>query len=439
MTLHQVIYQRTCCIVFLCLSIFAPIPGKAQTVTGSNVLEKKWLKSGKYEMACYAESGGQLVEMSSFAIEISVQHKTLSVYTALTLSGSNDQWIDTSIADAVTFKPQYRSCYNRNREFVLKYGKEVAGYYLDKKSGKRTSVKETVQTDFVDSYIYPYMLGLLPLKSGYNTSLTVYDYKPENSSNIKKALIEEVKSSRYISSLTGEHNTWQVSVYEEATGDRYDYYIDKETRRIWKVDIHTQNQHLVMVDKESDFNPFKNTFNKDATLQLVKSGSAVISGQTFARDNENEGLLKGMAVLNVNKKQYAPEGTSIVLIPYTDFFKEWIKLNEASRKKGRSIPLPQEALSCIKVASVYDDKGHFEFVNLMPGDYLIFTAFGYNHTSRRTEVTGYTDTYVNGLFQGTSENTVTNSYNVNASASIKKIVTIKEPGEQVVVKLKKTL
>ena len=195
----------------------------------------------------------------------------------------------------------------------------------------------------------------------------------------------------------------------------------------------------MMVDKEIDFNPIKSPFDKVATMKLIKSGSAAISGQAYAKDNENEGLLSNIAVVNINKKQYAPEGTSIVLIPYTAFFKEWIKLNESSRKKGRSIPLPQDAADCIKVVTVYDDKGHFEFVNLMPGDYLVYTEFGYRHTTRRTEVTGYTDTYINGLYQGTSTNTTSRSYSGNAGASIKKVVTIEKEGEQVEIKLKKTL
>jgi len=82
---------------------------------------------------------------------------------------------------------------------------------------------------------------------------------------------------------------------------------------------------------------------------------------------------------------------------------------------------------------------YFEFVNLMPGDYLIFAEIGYVHTSRRTEVVGYTDTYVNGLYQGTSENTTVRSYVGNTSATVKKVVKIEKEGETVEVKLKKTL
>ncbi len=408
---------------------------------GKIPFDTKLLKSGKYEMGCFVMNGGRQTEFGSFIIDIAFNSdQNLSIYTVLNLFGSNEPRLDTTVADGNTFKPLYRSSFNKEYDLQLNYDKEVTGYHFDKQSGKKSVIKDAVDNAYLDGYCYPYLLGMLPLTAGYNASMPVYDYRPENTENVKNAVIEEVTTNRYISKLTGEHKVWQVTVYEEATGDKYQYYLDKDTRRMWKVDIFSKaGQHLVMVDKEIDFNPIKSPFDKVATMKLIKSGSAAISGQAYAKDNENEGLLSNIAVVNINKKQYAPEGTSIVLIPYTAFFKEWIKLNESSRKKGRSIPLPQDAADCIKVVTVYDDKGHFEFVNLMPGDYLVYTEFGYRHTTRRTEVTGYTDTYINGLYQGTSTNTTSRSYSGNAGASIKKVVTIEKEGEQVEIKLKKTL
>jgi hypothetical protein len=125
--------------------------------------------------------------------------------------------------------------------------------------------------------------------------------------------------------------------------------------------------------------------------------------------------------------------------PYTPYFKEWVTINEKLRKQGRSVPLAKEAAGCIKVATVYDNAGNFEFTSLMPGDYLLYTEFGYEHTSVRTEVVGYTDTYINGMFQGSSANTEVKRYGTNASAAIKKVVTISKAGEKLSVKLKKTL
>lgn len=415
---------------------------QAQTVLtpAENVFDKKWMKNGTYEMACYTYANGQQIEISTFTIQINSTDKALAVYTALQMKGTEDVIIDTSIADGSTFKPIYRSSFSKNKAMVVNYGKEVTGHYHDKQTGKKHIIKEGAGNAFFDSYTYPYLLGLLPLTSGYKNDLAVYDYKPANKTNTKKARIEEVKSHLYTSNMTGEHKVWQVKVYEEATNDNYVYYIDKETRRLWKIEIQTQGQQLLLIDKEIDYNPFTTTFDKASTLKMVTSGSSVILGQAFARDNQNGGLLKGMAVLNINKKQHARMGTSVILIPYTDYFKEWIKVNDAARKKGRQgFPLSKDAAACIKVTTVYDNDGHFEFTNLMAGEYLLYTEFGYVHTSSRTEIIGYTDTYINGMFQGSRANTTTYNVAANVSATIKKTVTIKSDGDKVEVKLKKTL
>ena len=113
--------------------------------------------------------------------------------------------------------------------------------------------------------------------------------------------------------------------------------------------------------------------------------------------------------------------------------------NEKRVKKFKQpIPLPKGANECIKESEVYDNNGNFEFVNLMPGEYLLTTKFIYGHSATATDVVGATDTYINGLYQGTSYNTVSYSFIVEATANVKKTVTIKKDGEKVSVKLKKT-
>lgn len=421
------------------LYVLSQTAAAQQAVTpGATDFEKKWLRNGLTEMGYYTWNEGKWMEICSYSFEIRTDQQKVSVFTCLKFLHSAEQWTDTSVSDAGSFKPIYRSSFSNDKEYVLRFGQDVSGYYYDKKNSKKEMVKIAAGSNFFDSYTYPYLLGLLPLRSGYKTDLPVYEYKPGHTDHVKLARILSVKSNVFVSPLTGEHKVWQVSVLEEATRDQYEYYIDKADRRIWKIEIRSGNQNLLLVNKEIDFNPFTKPFNKEETLRQITGGNSVINGQAFARDNENEGLLKGMALLNINKKQFAQLGTTILLIPYTSFFKEWIQLNEASRKKGRSVPLPKEASGCIKVATVYDDKGNFEFVNLMPGEYILYTEFGYMHTTHRTEVVGYTDTYINGMFHATTANTEVNSYTGNAAANIKKTVTISRNGETVSVKLKKT-
>lgn len=421
------------------LSVASFCKSQNMLAPGSNTFETTKLKSGKTEMTYFAVNGGRKVEIGSFVIDITSNNKTLSVFTTLQFVNSIDKWVDTSISDASTLRPIYRSSYNKDNDYVLKYNKEVIGYHYNKQTKQRTTIQEPATDVFFDNYAYPYFLGLLPLTTGYKKDLAVFDYKPENKSNISKTRIEEVKNNIYVSNLSGEHKVWQVSVFEEASNDKYVYNVDKETNRIWKIEILAKGQNFILIDKEVDYNPFVNKFNKEETLKLIKNGSAVISGEVFARDNQNDGMLKGKAIFNINKKQYAKKGTSVILIPNTEYFKEWLKLNETLRKKGRAIPLPKEVIECMKVAPVYDDEGHFEFVNLMPAEYLVYTEFGYVHTGIKSEVVGYTDTYMNGMFQGTRENREYYGYSANAAASVKKIITLEKDGDKVSVKLKKTL
>lgn len=406
---------------------------------GNITFETAKLKSGRTEMAYFAVNGNKKVEIGSFITEVNSTNKTFSVFTTLQFVKSTDKWIDTCISDGSTLKPIYRSSHNKDYDYVLKYNKEITGYHYNKKTKQRTTIQEPATDGFFDNYAYPYFLGSLPLTAGFKKDLAVFDYKQENKSNISKTRIEEVKNNIYVSSLSGEHKVWQVSVFEEASNDKYDYYVDKETNKIWKIQILAKGQNFILVDKEVDYNPFVNKFNKEETLKLIRNGSAIISGEVFARDNQNDGMLKGKAIFNINKKQYAKKGTSVILIPNTEYFKEWLKLNETLRKKGRAIPLPKEVSECMKVAPVYDDEGHFEFVNLMPAEYLVYTEFGYVHTGIKSEVVGYTDTYMNGMFQGSRENREYYGYSANASATVKKIVTIKTDGEKISIKLKKTL
>jgi hypothetical protein len=401
------------------------------------MVDKKKMNTGAYNLTCFTKSGAEWKAYGSFTISFTEESNRLIVATHLELFNSDKKWVDTSISDANTLKPVYRSSITPDRRTILRFGKEVTGYYKDA-SIPQKNILEPLANDFFESYTYPYLLSALPLKAGYRASLSVYEYVPGQSSNTKKAIITSVTSNTLNSEFSGEHKVWQVSVVEEKTNDLYEYYIDKEGGRLWKIEVISKGQHTLMVDSERDYNPLP-VFDKQSTMTMITAGNAVIEGQAFARDNQNEGMLKGMAVLNINKKQFAPQGTRIVLIPYTAYFKAWIKLNESLRKKGKSYPLQADAAASIKTATVYDDRGSFEFVNLMPGDYLLFTEFGYVHTSSRTEVVGYTDTYINGTFQGSSANTATYSFSGNAAAAVKKLITIKQDGEKLKVKLKKTL
>jgi hypothetical protein len=432
-----------------CLFVLAQVAAfhclaQSKVLPGDPSIDRSFIKSETYSMGYSIKQNGSYIEIGEYNTTVSVANQKFDVKTSLSFRNANLEWKDHFVADAVSFKPiSSSSDRSGDRNLNLNFMNGISGALEKSKTGKKVLIKEGKKEGFFDISTYPYILRALPLASGYKAILPVYDYEAvESDKRFCNVLVKEVKTDVYVSALTGDHKVWEVSVFEESTKHNYKYYIDKETRRIWKIAIvSNKGDNIVLNNKELDFNPFRNKFDLKSTLQLVNDGNATIEGVAFARDNENEGALKGMAVLNINKKQFAPKGTTIVLVPYTDYYKEWLEVNkkQAKVKNAQAIPLPKEAFECFKFTKIYDDKGHFEFTNLMPGAYLLSTSFGYEHTSKRSEVTGVSDVYIGGNYVGSNVYSSVFAYSVAGTANIQKVVMIEEDGAKVQVKLKKTL
>jgi len=395
-------------------------------VPGGNAFEGKWLKNEKYQMDCFMVEGNQKSKYGTFSVEVKVNSNTLSVITNLRLPASNETVTDTSISGATQLNPIYRSSNSKTKRYALHFDKEVTGYYMDKVTGKTTTVKESLHKNVFDGYLYPYLLGTLSLEPGFKGKLAAYNFKPENKTRVHDVNINQVESATYRSRTEGARSVWKVNVVEEVNNDAYSYYVDKESRKLWKIDILTGGRRIELVTSESR-----------ATVSA--SGNATITGQVFARDNENEGLLKGMAVLNVNKKQYAPAGTPVYLVPATPYFEEFKQRNKKGKAKTSQEPLLPEFEKLIRTVAISDDKGNYEISDVPEGPYYLVVAFGYRHTHRGTETVGQTDVYVNGNYQGSNPINRIYSETQNASAYIEKKITVEKNQKVVKQNLKKTL
>lgn len=413
-------------------------------VPGDSSIDKSWIKSNSYTMGYAIYKNGSYIEIGNYKTDIVVENQKIDIKTSLSFKNSEIVWKDHFISNANNFKPiSNKSERSGDRTLSLNFSNSITGEFQDNKTGKKTPINENSKGNYFDIAIYPYILKGLPLQSGYKAVLPVFDYESVYANNkFCNVIIKEVKTDLYISNLTGEHKVWKVSVFEESTKHNFQYYIDKETRKIWLISIvSAKGDKIELKNKEIDFNPFQNVFNKEETLKLVNDGNSTIEGVAFARDNQNEGALKGIAILNINKKQFAPKGTTIVLMPYTAYYKEWMTLNKKQDKikNAQPIPLPKEAFDCFKFTTIYDDEGHFEFTNLLPGDYFLSTSFKYQHTSLRSEVTGVSDVYIGGNYVGSNVYSSVFAYSSLGAANVQEIVTVKKEGEKVKVKLKKTL
>lgn len=416
--------------------------GQQTILPGSPSINKSLLKSATYILEYSVIQEGEFVEIGSYKMDIKYNNLTLDVKSTLSFKNKNNPWTDHIVADGSSFKPISLESKRSYRNLNLNFSNEITGLFENHDNHKKTSIKEKAKGSFFDIAIYPYILPALPLAEGYKALIPVFDYEAVSEdkrySNVK---ITGVYAENYSSKFSGFHKVWRVEVFEESTKQRYQYYIDQKTQKIWEIRLQPQKGDLVYLkNNEIDFNPLKNKFDKETTMKLITQGKSTIKGQAFARDNKNGSALQGMAVLNVNKKQVAPIGTVIVLTPYSDYFKEWNKRNETNFKKILPPqPLEEGAVECMLQTTVIDDEGHFEFTNLMEGDYLVSTSFIYSHDATLTTVVGQTDYFINGNYQGSTAITNSENYVADVKAKIKTIVTIKKDGETVNIKLKKTL
>lgn len=415
--------------------------GQQTILPGDKSINKTLLKSATYVLEYSVIEAGTFRGIGNYKIEINYDKATLDVKTTLSFKNKTDSWQDHIIADGDSFKPKSITSKSSDRKLNLTFSDEISGVIEYHQSRQKTIIKERSKGLFFDILTYPYILPALPLVEGYTAVIPVYNYealsKDKQYSNVR---ITGVHSENYSTKFSGFHKVWRVEVFEESTQQNYQYYIDQKTQKIWEIRLQTPNGGLLYLkNNEIDSSPLKNKFDKQQTMKLITQGKSSIKGQAFARDNKNGGVMKGMAVLNVNKKQFAPIGTVIVLIPFTDYFKEWNKKNESNFKRTLPPqPLDDGADECMLQTTVYDEQGHFEFTNLMPGEYLLSTSFIYAHDATLTTVVGRTDYFIDGNYQGSSAITNSENYVASVKAKIKKVVTIKKDGEMITVKLNKT-
>ena len=391
-----------------CLSICSIfVFGQNKILPGAQSLNINLIKIGNSTMGYYFVKDKNPLEICTYQTEVSTNENQLLFNSKLIFLKSDKAWKEQIILDKNTLKPISRKSERETRTFDIKH----------------TNINKG---DYFDIATYPLVLCALPLYTGYKATIPVIDYDSPNKDKIQNVNITDVKSNIYNSELTGEHQVWKVSVNEESTGNLYDYFIDKTSRKIYKITVSSKGNTLILVDKETDFNPFKNTFDKEATLKIVTKGNSVISGEAFAKDDRSgrDDSKIRIDVLNINKKQFAPKGTKVILLPYTEYFKEWMELNKKQKKiKGAPpIPLSEEAKSCVLITEIYNDKGNFEFTNLTEGEYFVFISFGYTDTFSRREIAGTSDIYINGQYTGTQLNTDTFDYAQTENANFKKIV-----------------
>lgn len=230
--------------------MLSAIPGFAQSslVPASNAFEKKWIKNDTYEMMWYFIRDTSKFEIGKVTTHIIPDAKKITVVAKVDMKNVKDPWVDSTVANRFTLEPIHHSSSNIQRDMVLNFGKVVTGFYNDKMKKQNTLINDTANATYFDSNLYPYLIGWLPLKEGYQQNISIYDYNPSAKIGVLSASVKDVKSGIYKSEKSGDRNVWVVTVSDEIAGDDAStiYYFDKEDRKLWKQELNIGDRKMIM-------------------------------------------------------------------------------------------------------------------------------------------------------------------------------------------------
>ena len=423
--------------LFLVLNLIPSIAFCQKIVApGSPDIKPSYLKPVKSSYTVYYVKDTSWKKMGTMDYDISVSANQIKLIYRY--SDKNNEWSiqRTSIADAKTFKSISYSMDGPNNKIDLNFGERIKGTYYAKKKKKSTPVDFLPKGKYVDFNLAEHMLTTLPLDVGYKAIIPQFYYTSHPDSIISNYIVKTVKSYIYHSPRTGKHEAWLATVLEETTGAIYNYVIDKKDRRLWQREMSMgKGMWEICVNEEIDYQPIKNRFNKEKAIQQIAKGNSVVTGTAFAKENTGKRL---GGLVNTAKKQFAPKGTEITLFPSSTYYEEWSAVNKKIKKEGKmpEVPLDPNFGSCIKKATVYDDEGHFEFTDLMPGTYIVMASFDFKNSYNYSYVSGYTNYYNYWGYTGSTTNYGSARQSYRDKVNIEKQVTIEKDGEKKEVSLK---
>lgn len=403
---------------------------------GSKDINTKYIKPEKTLFTVYYVKDTSWTKQGSMVYDVVLSNNQLSLTNSYTPKDNSRTSNRISIADAQTLKPISYDSDGKEIKLSLSFSNPISGTYYSKKTKKTKKINLNLQDPFVDFNWTDLMIGTLPLDVGYKARFAQFYYNDETSIHLEYYTIKEVKSFIYNSPKTGKHETWLVSVTEESTKAVYNFIVDKKDRRLWQREMSMgKGMWEITVNEELDYQPIKNKFNKEEVVQQISKGNSVVIGTAYARANSGKKL---GGLVNTAKKQYAPKGTEITLFPSSAYYEEWVEVNNKIRKQKKmpEVPLNRDFGYSVKKAKVYDDEGHFEFSDLMPGTYVIMASFDFSNSYNYSYVSGYTNYYNYWGYTGSTTNYGTARASYVDKANIEKRVTIDKDGEKKEVNLK---
>lgn len=233
-------------LLLLLQSLFSNISAQKKTQTpADNEAKSSLIRNEEYSMGWYALKDTLKMEIGKVTTKITKDNTRLIITSTIKMK-NNPDWVDETVVEFPGLKSVKHTSVNSRREMLLDFGKEnlVTGYYLDKAKGKKTEINEKVSAEFFDSNFYPQLIRWLPLKDGYTTEISIFDYNPDAAIGSMKAYITGTQKGTY-----KNKTVWVViSVTDDISKNQSvsTYYIDSKTREVMKQEITAGPRKMLM-------------------------------------------------------------------------------------------------------------------------------------------------------------------------------------------------
>jgi hypothetical protein len=171
-------------------------------------------------------------------IDPAFQGNKVLVVQQIALKGSPAAWADTTVVLQSTMAPVYHSSFNGQRNMVLRFdGKQIDGYYKKQQDPVATSVHDQIDEPFFDSNFYPQLIRFLPLETGYQAVIPIYDYNP-GKHGLLFARIVDVREMALKNKTGQETPCYAVRVSDDISPEsQMVHYISKANRALLKSEI----------------------------------------------------------------------------------------------------------------------------------------------------------------------------------------------------------
>ncbi|MEQ5790037.1 hypothetical protein J4E06_03170 [Muricauda sp. NFXS6] len=240
--------KKTFYLLLVVLATSFQVMGQKSILTPeNNPVDKSLIDEETYEMAWYMLKDSSKIEIGKVRSEIKKKMKGIYIITTVEMPSAPTTWVDSTIVGRRKLEPMYHSSFNQQRDMVLNFSEQVTGYYNDKGSGKKTEISESVDAPFFDSNFYPQLIRWLPLKTGYNSTIAIFDYNPKSGTGILTATIKNTEQATL--ELKGAiKEVWKVTVTDDISKNTAisTYYIEKESRKVLKQEIDMGGRKMVM-------------------------------------------------------------------------------------------------------------------------------------------------------------------------------------------------